>query len=297
MGITRTAAITVAISTRDRPEALARCLASLRSGSVLLGQIVVVDQSRNDATRKIAEGAEDIHYVAHAGSGLGMAQNLAFAHAREAVVAVTDDDCVVDERWLETVERALSGPEAPDAVTGRVLPLGPDAGGYLPVSTRESTAPCEFFGRDLPWEVGSGNNFAVRREWLRRIGGNDERLGPGSRGLGAVDMDLFYRLLRAGARVRYEPAVLVFHERTTRRGRIRRRFPYGHGMGAMCAVWLRQGDRYALRMLARWLKFRLWRLITGIRHANPALVHEELLVLFGTVCGFAHGVRLRDTAD
>lgn len=168
-------------------------------------------------------------YIRHPGSGLGAAQNVAFARARKAVVAVTDDDCVVDERWLETLERTFRASGCPDAVTGRVLALGPDCDGWYPVSTRLSPTVREFYGPGLPWELGSGNNFAVRREWLTLIGGADERLGPGSRGLGAVDMDLFYRLLRAGARVRYEPAAVVLHARTTRRGPLVRRFPYGYG--------------------------------------------------------------------
>jgi GT2 family glycosyltransferase len=269
----------------------------LRSGTILPAQVVVVDQSRGEATRQTVERAGGVVYVAHAGSGLGAAQNLAFAHAVEPVVAVTDDDCIVDERWLETVEGALSGPGAPHAVTGRVLALGPNRSGRYAVSTRESTTPREFSGRVLPWEVGSGNNFAVRREWLQRVGGVDERLGPGARGLGAVDIDLFYRLLRAGAHVSYEPAAVVFHERTTRRGRLGRRVPYGHGIGAMCAVWLRRGDRYALWMLGRWLAYRVRRLLAGARRADPMPVYEELLVLLGTLRGVAHGARLRDAAD
>ncbi|HVF79943.1 MAG TPA: glycosyltransferase family 2 protein [Solirubrobacteraceae bacterium] len=292
--MTRTAAISVAISTRDRPQALARCLASLRAGTVLPAEIIVVDQSRGNDTRQLVSGAAGVRYVAHAGSGLGASQNIAFAHAAEAIVAVTDDDCVVDERWLETLERALCGPGAPEALTGRVLPLGPDTPGLYPVSTRQSTLPREFSVRSRPWDVGSGNNFAVRLDWLQRIGGNDERLGPGALGLGAVDMDLFYRLLRARARVRYDPDAVVFHERTTRRGRFGRRFPYGYGVGVMCAVWLRRGDRRAVLILARWLAFRVRRLLRGLRRADLMLAHEEVLVLWGTVCGVIRGARLRD---
>jgi GT2 family glycosyltransferase len=286
--------VTVAIATRDRPEALSRCLASLRAGSVVPAQVVVVDQSRGEATRRMAERVDNLVYIRHAGSGLGVAQNMAFSRADHPVIAVTDDDCVVDERWLEIVDSVLAGSRVHAAVAGMVLPLGPERPGSRPVSTRSSTAPREFFGRGLPWEVGSGNNFAVRREWLERVGGVDERLGPGSPGLGAVDMDLFYRLLRGGAHVRYEPAAVVFHERTTAEGRLARRFPYGHGMGAMCAIWLRRGDRYAVTLAGRWIGLRLRRLVGGVRRADLTLVHEEMLLLLGTARGVAHGIGLRD---
>lgn len=290
--MTRTTAISVAISTRDRPQAFERCLASLRAGSVLAAEIVVVDQSRGDETRRLVAGAADVRYVAHAGSGLGTSQNIAFAVASQPVVAVTDDDCVVDEHWLESIERALSGSAGLDAVTGRVLALGLDVPGLYAVSTRGSTVAREHFASSRPWEIGSGNNFAVRRALLERIGGNDERLGPGAAGLGAVDIDLFHRLLRAGARVRYEPAAVVRHERATRQGRLQRRFPYGHGIGAMCVLGLRRGDSRALLILVRWLGFRLRRLLGGLRRADIALTREELLVIGGTLCGVARGARL-----
>jgi GT2 family glycosyltransferase len=144
----------------------------------------------------------------------------------------------------------------------------------------------------MPWDIGSGNNFAVKREWLNQIGGNDERLGPGSPGKGAVDMDLFYRLLQAGARLRYEPELVVYHARTSKEGRISRRIPYGYGMGACCRMWLLQKDYRALHVLGRWTILRMSRLWGGIRSRHWMLVHEELLVLAGTIGGFMNGRRL-----
>jgi hypothetical protein len=105
-------------------------------------------------------------------------------------------------------------------------------------------------------------------------------------------MDLFYRLLRAGARIRYEPDLMVYHARTNRAGRISRRSPYGYGMGACCILWLRQKDSQALRVLAHWFLLRFHRLWEGIRTRDRMLVYEELLVIAGTVRGFIAGRRL-----
>ena len=54
----------------------------------------------------------------------------------------------------------------------------------------------------------------MRRTTLAQLGGWDERLGVGSVGpFGAAeDMDLHYRLLRAGGRALVTPAVRVWHE-------------------------------------------------------------------------------------
>jgi hypothetical protein len=214
-------------------------------------------------------------------------------------VAVTDDDCIPDPSWLAVIERVFQAVDAPDVLTGRVLPLPPEGERTEPVSLRVSTERRDFRGRALPWEVGSGNNFALRRDRLDRfdqfdhIGGCDERLGPGSPVQGGVDMDLFYRLLRAGARIRYEPDSLVFHERQTRADRLARRPMYGRGMGACCALWLRQGDPYALRVLAGWLALRFGRIGRDLLKGYGKGIYEEILVLGGTAKGLVQGFLIR----
>ncbi|HEX7185065.1 MAG TPA: glycosyltransferase [Thermoanaerobaculia bacterium] len=290
--------ISVAISTRHRPDALARCLDALAAGDLLPAEVVIVDQSRDDRTQGVVEerlgGPLLLVYVRQDAQGLAVAQNAAVARTTRPVVAVTDDDCVPAPDWLATLERVFADPGL-DGLAGRVLPMAPEGDRIFPVSSRTSTVRRDFGsrrGRAVPWEVGSGNNFALRREWWDRVGGCDERLGPGSPAQGGVDMDLFHRLLRAGARLRYEPDALVFHERQTRADRLARRPMYGRGMGACCALWLRQGDLYALRVLLGWLGLRTGAMIRFLRRGNGSGVREELLLLAGTAAGLVHGLRL-----
>jgi len=289
--------ITVAIATRDRPDMVDRCLQNLLLQCVLPGEIVVVDQSEDRRTAKVVErfiaGPIPIVYEHQSARGLGTSQNRAMTLASGEIVAITDDDCVPDANWIEAIGAAFKHDGA-DFVAGAVLPYGPERSDTFPVATRTGVKRNYFTHRSMPWEIGSGNNFAVRRAWLEKVDGNDERLGPGSSGQGGVDMDLFYRLARAGARIRYEPEVLVYHERVNREGRLARRGPYGYGMGACCALWLREQDRNAVRVLKHWLSLRTRRLLRGLRRRDALRVREELLVLSGTVRGLFHGWRLRD---
>ena len=288
------APISVAISTRDRLAALRCCLDSLKAGALLPAEVVVSDQSvgpkTRDAVERLTSRELPIRYVRARPGGLGAAQNDAVAATTSSVVAVLDDDCVADRGWIATLAHAFSDPTLA-FVSGRVLPLGPGQPGTYAVASRTSTKRLELNAATLPWDAGSGNNFAFRREWFNRIGGCDERLGPGSPGRGGLDMDLFRRLLRAGARGRYEPEALVLHERTSRGGRLARRFPYGYGMGACCMLWLKQGDREALRVLHRWLAMRSGRLGYSLVHLDWLAIHEELLVLSGTAGAIVFGLR------
>lgn len=285
--------ITVAVSTCDRPASLARCLNSVFAGSLPPTEVVVVDQSAGTASREVVEDllarGAPIVYRRDDESGLGRSQNRAVSAATKPLVAVIDDDCVADVDWLRNLTSALA--EA-DLVAGRVLPLESPVPDRVPVSSRTSVVARTFASDDHPWHVGSGNNFGFSRQWWERIGGCDERLGPGAPGRGAVDMDLFYRFLRAGARVRYEPASIVFHEQKAPAERLARRIPYGYGMGACAAIWWRRGDRRAVRMLRGWFGLRLGLLRTALVHLRLRSVYEELLVLAGTAMGLAYGMRV-----
>jgi GT2 family glycosyltransferase len=285
--------LAIAISTRDRPDALRRCLESLARGKLRPDEVIVADQSDGPATRRVVREARSsglpIRYLRVRPGGLGVAQNDAVAATASEIVAVLDDDCVADESWLQEIARVFEEDHELALVAGRVLPLGPPSPGTYPVSSRVSTEPREFVGKNLPWHVGSGNNFALRREWFHRIGGCDERLGPGAPLRGGLDMDLFYRLLRAGGHARYEPQVLVLHERASREGRLTRRPAYGFGMAAAIAIWLRSGDRFAWAVLAAWIRMRASLLLRSLVKARREAVYEEALVLWGTMQGLVQG--------
>jgi GT2 family glycosyltransferase len=289
----RRAEISVAIATRDRPLALARCLESLQACRVLPAEVVVADQSAGSDARQAAQDADGprlaVRCIDGGSGGLAGAQQAAFDQAAMALVAVLDDDCVADPEWIEAIERAFADEPQLALVCGRVVPL---PGEGLPVASRTSEARRRFRGRSLPWNMGSGNNFALRREWFERVGGCDERLGPGTPGRGGLDMDLFYRLLRAGGTALYEPAAVVQHQRATAAERLGRRHPYGFGIGAACALHLRAGDLYIVPMLAAWIALRVRLVAAGLLRRRFAVLREEALVLAGTAAGIVHGMRL-----
>ena len=82
----RTADITVAIATLDRPESLARCLDGVLNGLVLPAEIIIVDQSRENATQTLIAGTDRgdgrIIYVRQERCGLGKHPSTSTAAAR-----------------------------------------------------------------------------------------------------------------------------------------------------------------------------------------------------------------------
>lgn len=296
--MSRVAAVTVAVAACDRPEGVARCLDGVLGGELLPAELIVVDQSRDDAVelvvRRVGRTDLAVRYVRQPRTGLSDSRNAAVAHASQPVVAFTDDDCVPHPHWLAAVAAAFSAADAPAALTGRVLPLGEERPGTFVVSPRAGTERIDFRGRTIPWRVGTGGNFAARREWLERIGPFDPRLGAGSPGKAAEDADLLYRLLRAGATVRYEPAAVVYHERQTEAQRLASRAGYGFGIGAFCGLWLRRGDWFAVRLLLGWLGLQTGLLLKAGLGGNRLLARQRWLSLGGGARGLVYGLGLRD---
>jgi GT2 family glycosyltransferase len=287
--------LTVAVATMNRPSALARCITAILMGHALPAELLIIDQSTQPETAcAVAAAGWDLvvplRYVRQPHRGLAASRNAAIAHASRPIMVFTDDDCVPDEGWLTAIAAGFDGAEKPDAVTGRVLPLGPERPGLYAVSTRASRVRAVYRGRSVPWAVGSGGNTAVKRDWLDRVGGFDERLGAGSSGQSAEDLDVLYRLLRAGATVRYEPDAIVFHERQDGARRLASRPSYGFGMGAFCALRARRHDAYAGWMFARWCFDRGRALLTACVRRRWRRVREELLMLRGAACGIAYGL-------
>ena len=294
--MSRIAPITVGIATRSRPVQLGRCLDSVLGGTVLPATVHVVDQSRDDDTVAIvnaraATAPVTVRCIRQLMDGLSRSRNVVVSHATTDFVAVTDDDCVPDERWIEVLAREFASDPALDAVAGRVLPLGPEREGLVAVSSRTSERRQDYAGKVVPWLVGTGANFAARTARLRALGAYDPRLGVGSEGKAGEDMDVIHRLLRAGARIRFEPDAIVYHERQPIAQRERSRFSYGHGIGACCGLWARQRDPYAGVTLVRWLGMRLGRLGRALRERDRRRAREEVDVLRGTAAGLVYGLR------
>lgn len=288
--------VAVGVATRDRPAGLERCLDALLAGNVLPAQLVVVDQGSDRRARQIVQARQNatahLAYVAQPPRGLSASRNAAIAHTVAPAIAFTDDDCVPDPSWLERLGAAFASADAPDAITGRVLALGPATAGTHAVSLRTGAERVDYCRPTVPWQIGTGANIAVSREWAVRIGGFDERLGAGSPGRAAEDADILYRLLVAGAHVRYEPAAIVYHERLSDARRLSTRLGYGHGIGAFCGIHLRHGDRFAMTMLASWTGSIARQFCRSVAAGDVTQLHQRWLSARGTLTGLAYGLRV-----
>jgi glycosyltransferase involved in cell wall biosynthesis len=233
--------ISVVVCTRNRPAMLADALSSIRSACPPEMEVIVVDSaSTTGETREVALASSCI-YVRSDIPGLSIARNVGLRHSTREVVIFTDDDCRAEPGWHEVLRRHFESPRV-GAVTGQMrhhevpFPTG---------SERTFSRPVE--GLD----AGHGAIMAFRRELTLGLGGFDNVLGAGRRLAAAEDLDMFCRVLEAGATIVHDPACAVVHMNTREgddfaallRG-------YGLGLGALGNKWLRRHAATGLRLNA-----------------------------------------------
>ncbi|QOC90134.1 glycosyltransferase family 2 protein [Micromonospora craniellae] len=227
------ATVTAVVCTRERPEALRRCLESLLRQDYPHATILVVDNApTSEATCRVVADFPSVRYVVEPRPGLSRARNRALAEIDTELVAWIDDDEVADVRWLTEIARAFL--EYPDAagMSGVVVPAeietaaqawyeafgghskgrGFTAADFVPGAMRQSPL------YPLP-PFGVGANMAFRHTDLVAVGGFDEALGAGTLAEGGEDTLIFTRLLLADRPLLYRPAALTrhYHRRETER--------------------------------------------------------------------------------
>jgi GT2 family glycosyltransferase len=299
------ATLTIAVCTHDRPEWLARSLRSILAvrdaasagDAVHVAEVLVVDNApADDRARAVCSDAPNVRYVREDRVGLDFARNRALHAATGDFVAFIDDDAVLDVGWLAGLAGALSSHPDAGAFTGLVLPyeLETDAqitferhGGF-----RRGCLRVRYAGPDRvdnPWYpvgagiFGAGCNMVLRRSLAVLLGGFDEALDTGAPLPGGGDLDIFHRIVRSGAPLVYEPAMLVFHAHRRERSALRRQY-YGWGLGFMAYMaktWHADPtQRRKILGMARWwtvdLTRELVRAIAGLGARTPALIAAEL---------------------
>ncbi|CAN5921613.1 hypothetical protein BH23ACT10_BH23ACT10_35530 [soil metagenome] len=241
--------LSIVVCTRDRPEPLATCLTALTKLDPQPFEIVVVDNaSRDDATRAVVLAHPDVRYVREPRPGLDVARNTGVRVSRGGIVAFTDDDVRVESNWAGRIGHAFENADI-DALVGLVLPAVLDTPAQVIFEQYWSLGrgcvpavygPAFFAARrshGVPvWEIGAGANMAFRRTALHRVGPFDERLDVGAAGCSG-DSEMWYRILSAGGRIRYEPTAVVHHTHRTDIDQLRSQvFHYLRGLGASLLV-------------------------------------------------------------
>lgn len=276
--------ISVVVATLDRPldlRACLRCLVTQASSRPV--EIIVVDNNPGSGlTPPVVAEFPGVVLVEERRRGLAYARNRGVIASRGDIVVATDDDVTMPPGWLDKLVAPFAQPDVM-VVTGNIVPRELDttaqllfeAYGGLGRGPERRVVDKGWFDRcrtAVPtWTLGATANAAFRASIFShpQIGLMDEALGPGMPSGVGEDTYLFYRVLKAGYTVVYEPAAWVWHKHRRELRALRRQiFEYSKGHVAYhLTTLLRDRDWRPLINLmvllpGRHLRRALWRLLS-----------------------------------
>jgi len=238
--------VTVAVCTRNRADTLGECLDALAAidyPADLLDILIVDNAPSDDSTWEVVARYPSMRYVREPRPGLDWARNRAVREARGEIVAYTDDDVSVDPAWVRALAAAFVEEPHAMCVTGLVLPDEIDTDAQLLFEKYGG------FGRGFRRAVyrvdrgigaarlyggtgrfGTGASMAFRRVFFDREGLFDPALDVGTPSNGGGDLEMFFRVLKSGHALVYEPAAMVRHRHRREYAELRRQIE-NNGIG------------------------------------------------------------------
>lgn len=215
--------ISVIICTRNRPASLDRVLASAVEMSVpAIGwELLIVDNGCGDDVGKVVDRYKarlPLRMEKQPEPGLSHARNCGVMSARGKHLIWTDDDVILDRRWLLAYSQAIR--VRPDAAVfgGKIVPIiEPPCTDWFREHRDllwELTATRDFGPEELPLSVADGRvpfgaNYAVRtieqRQFLY-----DVNLGAGAGTVGE-EVSVIRSILESGRTGYWVPGALVYH--------------------------------------------------------------------------------------
>lgn len=283
--------VTLIVCTRERPAAIANCLASVAEVAAEAPQIrielILVDNSPGGGAAPVFEAMEAPPHLAprfvhEPMQGLARARNAALRAARGAIMACTDDDCRLQHGYFEGLVTAFAQQPGP-AVMGGLVELG-DARD-IEYTVRHGDSHERFHRRLVPGGFLLGCNLAFNRAAFEQIGLFDPRFGAGGVFRSAEDTDYLIRAYEAGVPVIYSPgfAVSHFHGRSTRAAIQAVHADYNFGNGALLAKHMRSSP-WLGRQFGWLVRGCLREFVTG-RRFDTKLGLSHYPVLAATLAG------------
>jgi GT2 family glycosyltransferase len=283
----------VVVATRGRGAKIAPLLETLLASELTDFEAVVVDQSLDDTTEAaVAPFLADarLRYLRSTTVGLSRARNVGIAATTAPLVAITDDDCLLNPDWLAGMLAPFDDPTVA-VVFCTVLPVPVDEVGHTPHVVIERAQTLRRV--EDAWRMGRsglflGAGMALRRSAYEELGGFDELLGAGAR-FGAVeDNDLSWRGLIKGWGTHLTGDVVVMHDGFRDleqfRGLVRRDL---FGVGGVTAKYIRARQFGILRFFGSWMwRFGVTEPFADLRaRRRPRGVKRPLFLLHGLVSG------------
>ncbi|MGH3126887.1 MAG: glycosyltransferase family 2 protein [Gaiellaceae bacterium] len=194
------------VATVGRTDELAAFLDSVTAQTYPGVRVLVVDQNEDARLEPILAGSHVEVVRVSAQRGLSRARNAALPLLKADLVAFPDDDCAYPPGLLHRVAERLASDASLAGITGRAVAIdGSSSASWRPDPAR--------LRRDDLWNRAISFTIFLRRSVIESIGVFDEQLGLGSGTPwhSGEEIDYLVRAIDSGARIEYDPELVVRH--------------------------------------------------------------------------------------
>lgn len=213
--------ISVIICVYNGMDRIGHALESLRRLRYPDYEVIVVDDGSSDGTLNLVAQYAEVRLIASVHAGLSVARNLGAATAMGAILAYTDDDCMVDPDYLFWLAKAYAENDW-DACGGPNIPPEPECEDEAVVASSLG-APSHVMLDDVEAEHIPGCHLSVRVEAFEAIGGFRAQYR-----VAGDDVDFCWRLRDSGYKIGFHGASFVWHRRrATLMSYFRQQWGYG----------------------------------------------------------------------
>jgi len=219
--------VSVVIPTYNEEKRISECLSALIEGTEKPFEIIVADGNSSDKTRVIAAsyGATVINNPkGHAAAG----RNVGIKAAKGEVIAFLDADCIPDRDWLKEIKYAFEHEDI-DGLGTYIEPTDPenkyeDFWGTLSLKILMSYGEIPYYVKQKTLnDAFITASCAYTKELLYQLNGFNNWFANN-----AEDIDICWRAVDAGAKLKYEPkARIKAHSPTDLKGIKKKSFRNG----------------------------------------------------------------------
>jgi GT2 family glycosyltransferase len=279
VAVKRLPSFDLVVATVDRVAELERLFASLDAQTHRSFRVLLMDQNPDDRLSPVLGRARSFELVRlRSERGLSRARNVALDRIKGDLVAFPDDDCTYEPALLHAVARRFAEDGELDGLVGRAV----DEDGS---SSPSWSATPALLTRDNLWNRAISYTIFLRSRIVERVGLFDETLGLGSNGMRGSGEEIEYlvRALAAGARIAYDPQLLVTHPERTYSPNEQRKLAARDG--ASVGYILRK-HRYPGKTLGRMLARPVGGATLALARGNAGQARVHLATLRGRVHGY-----------
>lgn len=188
--------VSVIIPTKDDEKVVENTLKKVKESDYKNLEIIVIDASKDDRTRKIAKKYTKKIYIDKKATGKPRALNLGISKAKGELIYILDADCCIEK---DTISKLVVSLSEYDAAVGSTIPRNNE--NFIEKIGRLQSALLNsvhiWFFKITDMTVIPGRNFIIKKKVLEEVDNFSDAL--------TEDVNLFRKLYRKNKKIKYVP--------------------------------------------------------------------------------------------